>query len=415
MSGIAPPWAGLGVALGIGLMLGLERERSKGTGRDRSSAGVRTFALVSLLGGLCVTLGNAAVLVLAGAFVGAAAIVAYAVGDREDPGLTTEIALFTAFVLGAFALSQAQIAVAIAVAVTTLLALRAPLHLMARQLLSDREVLDGLLLAVCALIVWPLVPNRALGPYDAINPFRVWRLVVVVMALGVAGYAALRALGPRLGLALSGFASGFVSSTATIAAMGARARREPTLFKSAVAGAVLSNAATIVQLAIVLAIASSAVLARLALPIALAGATQVVHGLIAGMRSARATPSGAAPGPARAVDLRTALLFALIVVAATFVGAALHATLGTGGLWLAAIASGLADAHAAATSVATLAATGRITAEGAAVPVLLALSANAAVKLVVAVVAGGRRFAVEVGAGVLATVASAWIGWFIAR
>src|SRR6185436_20954258 len=110
----------------------------------------------------------------------------------------------------------------------------------------------------------PLAPDRALGPLGVLNPRTLWRLVVIVMAVGGAGYVAVRLLGARRGLPLSGFASGFISSAATIGALGARARREPGLCRAAVAGAVLSTVATVIQMAIVLAATSTAVVRALA-------------------------------------------------------------------------------------------------------------------------------------------------------
>jgi uncharacterized membrane protein YhiD involved in acid resistance len=93
----------LAIALGIGLLLGLERERKKGSGPGRGYAGIRTFALVSLLGGVAMVIGESAVVAVAFGFVAAATLVAYALGDRSDPGLTTEVALLVAFLLGALA------------------------------------------------------------------------------------------------------------------------------------------------------------------------------------------------------------------------------------------------------------------------------------------------------------------------
>jgi K+ potassium transporter integral membrane domain/Domain of unknown function (DUF4010) len=101
--------------------------------------------------------------------------------------------------------------------------------------------------------ILPLVPDRPMGPYGALNPHSIWVIVILIMAISAAGYVAVRLLGTRFGLPVAGLASGFISSTATIAAMGARAAKANEVLASAVAGAVLSTIATIVQLALVLA------------------------------------------------------------------------------------------------------------------------------------------------------------------
>lgn len=402
----------LAVALGIGLLLGLERERRKGVGPGREAAGIRTFALVALLGGLSVEFGGVVVLAVAGAFVGLAALVAYAVRDHEDPGLTTEVALMIAFLLGALTGRDAALAAGLAVLVTALLAARAPLHRMVRDSLSPQEIHDALVFAAAALVILPLVPDRAMGPYGVFNPFAIWRLVVLVMGISATGYIALRLLGPRIGLALAGFAGGFVSSAATIGAMGARAREDARLMRPAVAGAVLSTLATVVQLAVVIGATSPATLRELALPLAAAGVAAGAYGAVFALRAL----SGDSPDEitrGRAFDLRSAVLFAGTVAVALVAAAALSDRLGDAGLAVGVALAGLADVHAAAISAAALVAAGNIAPQDAVVPVLGAITANTLTKAVLAVVAGRRRYALQVWPGLALVLAAAWAGALI--
>ena len=157
--------------------MGIERERTKGQGAEKRPAGVRTFALVGLLGGLCALFDDSVVLGVGAGFVGLAAIAGYLRSTRQDPGLTTEIALLVAFLLGALAHDDAALAAGLGVVVTILLASRTRLHAFADNMLSERELHDGLIFAAAALVVLPLVPNRTVGPYSVLNPFTVWRLV----------------------------------------------------------------------------------------------------------------------------------------------------------------------------------------------------------------------------------------------
>lgn len=402
---------GLAVALGIGLLLGIERERTKGRGPDRRAAGVRTFALVALLGGISVRVGGTAGLAVGAAFVGLAALVAYvrAMATDDDPGLTTEVALVVAFMLGALAQDDAQLAGAIGVAVAILLVARSRLHRLVRDTLTEDELHDGLLFAAAALVVLPLVPNEDLGPYGALNPFTIWRLVVLIMAVSALGYVALRIVGPRYGLPLSGLASGFVSSTLTILTMGRRAAAEPHLMAAAVAGAVASSVATIVLNAAILSATSPVALRELALPLGLAGAAAAIPAAIAAVRSARSgTPETITPG--RAFDLRSSALFAGILTAVILVAAALTDVLGTGGLTLAAAAAGFADAQAATASAAALVASGTIAPQDAVVPVLAGLTTNTVSKATAAALAGRRRFARGVWPGLALILAAAWAG-----
>ena len=370
---------------------------------------MRTFALVALLGGICAEFSSAVPLAIAGAFIVLAVVVSYAVRRHEDPGLTTEVALVTAFLLGALTGTDPVLAGALAVVVAVLLAAREPLHRFVLRSLSPREIHDGLVLAAAALVILPLVPDREIGPYGVINPFAIWRLVVLVMAISAAGYVGQRLLGPRLGLALAGFAGGFVSSAATVGAMGARARQEPRLMRPAVAGAVLSSVATVIQLAIVVGATSPEALRELALPLILAGVAAAAYGAIFSLRALRGeTPDAIDRG--RAFDLKTAVIFALTVTAVLLVSAALSDWLGTAGLLLGIALAGFADVHAAAISAAALAASGSISPDEAAIPVLAALTANTVTKAVLAVIAGRWRYAVQVWPGLLLVLAGAWSG-----
>lgn len=158
----------LAVALGLGLLLGVERERRKGEGHERAAAGVRTFALVALAGGVSWRVGGVVTAAVALAFVGSAAIAGYGRSGEDDPGLTTEVALVVCFLLGASAQRDPSVAAGLGVATAIMLAGRERIHRIARDTLSERELHDGLLFAACALIVLPLVPDkgsvRADGP-----------------------------------------------------------------------------------------------------------------------------------------------------------------------------------------------------------------------------------------------------------
>jgi len=401
----------LAVALGIGLLLGAERERRKGEGPARGAAGIRTFALVALAGGIAMAVGGGLVLAVALGFVALAVLAAYILGDRTDPGLTTEVAVVVAFLLGALAQQEPQLAAGIAVVVTILLAAREQLHRLVSRALTEQEVHDALLFAGAALVILPLAPNERIGPYGVFNPFAIWRLVVIVMAIGGAGYAAVRLLGARVGLPLSGLAAGFVSSSATIAAMGARARETPALRTPAVAAAVLSTVATVVQMVIIVGATDGRTLARLWPAMAFAGVAAVGYGAVFALRALRDAAADAHQPGGRAFDLKTAVLFAATVTAVLFVSAVLGDWLGNRGVLLSAAVAGFADTHAAAIAVAGLAAGGRIEPADAVVPILAAFTTNSVTKMVLAAASGGRRFALEVWPGVIATAALAWAGW----
>lgn len=397
----------LGVALGIGLLVGAERERRKGEGYTRPAAGIRTFALVALAGGIAVALGGGALLVAGAVIVGGLAALSYVRGSEEDPGLTTEVASVVTYLLGALALKDPSLAGVLGVTVAVLLASRSGLHRFVQTVLTEAELRDALLFLAAALVVLPLTPDRPVGPFGVLNPRTIWKLVVLVMAISSAGYVAVRTLGPRAGLPLSGFASGFVSSAATIGSLGGRAHREPALVNAAVAGATLSTVSTIVQMAIVLSAVSMETLRVLAAPLLAAGVTAALWGLLFTVRSLR--DRGLADADrGRAFDPKLALGFAATVAVILLVSAGANQMLGSRGLLAAMGLAGLADTHAPAISVASLVAAGKLRATGAAVPILLAMSANTLSKIAIAAMAGGRRFALQVVPGLLLVILAAW-------
>ena len=305
---IEPVILNLVVALGIGLLIGVERERRKGEGPARSPAGIRTFAVTSLVGAISFMVGAELMLAISTAGVIALTTVGYWRGRNDDPGLTSEVALVLTVLLGGLSAQQPALAGGLAVIVAVLLASRTWLHRFVRSVLTDAELNDGLIFAAAALVVLPLVPDRPMGPYGAINPHSIWILVVLVMAISAGGYIAVRLLGTRFGLPISGLASGMISSTATIAAMGARAKTTAGIVPAAAAGAVLSTIATIAQMAIVLGATSWPTLRVLSISLAGAGLMALIYGAIFTILALRQQAGSEAAGRTRVQPRHGSLL-----------------------------------------------------------------------------------------------------------
>jgi uncharacterized membrane protein (DUF4010 family) len=397
------------LALGIGLLIGVERERRKGRGPTRSFAGVRTFTLVALVGATVQLLGQAWLTAVAAGLVAALALASYWRDRSSDPGVTTEIALFLTFVLGVLALPHPAIAAGAGVVVAGLLAARGPLQQFATRTLSEVELRNALILAGAALVILPLTPDRALPALAGVNPRRVWQLVVLILTVQAVGDVALRLLGARLGLALSGLVSGFVSSTATIATMGARAARHAELRPACLAGAWLSTVSTVVLLLLITALTHPSGLARL---VPLLGAALLVALLISLAAFRRSpVPAEEEPSRGRAFSLGQAIALALLFTGIATLAAWSQHFFGTGVTLLATALAGVADAHSSAAAVLGLAARGEIDAGVMALGVLLAFSTNTVGKIVAAYVAGGPRYGSEVSAGLLLITGVAWLVW----
>jgi uncharacterized membrane protein (DUF4010 family) len=394
------------VALGAGLLIGIERERRKGTGPQRALAGVRSFTLVSFSGALAQSLDQPLLVLVGALFVVGLNLVAYWRSSDADPGVTTELALFFTDLIGITAMQQPVLAAGLAVATAILLAARNRLHNFSVQLLSTTELRDALVLAGAVLIVLPLLPDQNVQWLAGTNPRRLWMLAVIFMVLEAAGYIALRIAGPKLGLALSGLASGFISSTATIATLGTRSRAEPALRRPCIAGALFSCIATVVQMMLVV-VAVNAPLLNMFLPTLGAGLVTAVAVASLSMRGQHLPPTDKAPS--RVFNLWHAVGFALLMSVATALLALAQSRFGALAIPVGAALGGFFDAHASSASALSMVASGRYPAALALLPVLLALTSNSVSKLVVAFVAGGIHYGLRVGAGLLALLVALWL------
>lgn len=388
-------------ALGAGLLVGLVRERAHAT---HATAGLRTHALVALAAAVAAWLGTG-VLLVALAAVALLAAMSYHASHEHDPGLTGEVALVATALLGALAVRSPGIATGLAVVVAVLLFAKRPLHTLTRELLSEREVFDGLFLLASALVVLPLLPDRGFGPYGALNPRTLWLLVVLVMAVGAVGHVALRVIGNRWGLAVSGFFAGYVSSTAAVLGFGQRAKESPQLMRSAVGAALLANLASLTLAVPVLGALSPALVAEQRWILAAVGAVLLAGGLL-GLHAGREDAVAPPTAQTRMFRFGQALGFAVLVGGMVLLAAALNRWIGAGGAMAAAVIAAAAELHASIATLGSLRVGGAIDpAQGRWLMVGL-LAASLGAKSVLAVASGGRGYGLRVAAGLLAALAA---------
>lgn len=407
----AEHWLNLAVAIGVGLLIGAERERRKGVGADRSPEGIRTFTIASLLGAVSAFLSTWLLL------VSVLCVTLFTVATRyhqrsEDPGITTEIALVLTVILGGLSMTSPALTAAIAVAVAILLAAKEPIHGFVRTMVTKDELNDFLILAAATLIILPLVPNALVGPYHAINPRNIWMIVILVMAISVLGHLVLRWLGPRIGLPLVGLISGFISSIATISAMAARAKQNPSLVGGAVAGAALSSLATVLQLVVLLAAVHPPLLSALALPLIFAGVSIVLYGLVFALKSFQDHQTETTR-ITKTFSVKTAFVLAGVIVVVLIVSSALNERFGQAGLVFAVGVAGLADVHAPTIAVATQTAAGKLALESAVMPILVAFSANTLVKSIAAGISRCHVYAAQLIVGLMLQLCAMWMGWWL--
>lgn len=400
----------LAVALGLGLLVGLEREWSA----EEEVAGVRTFALVTLFGVLCAWLSGVYggwVLATGLATVTALLVVGnlgrYRRGDF-DPGMTTEVAALVMFAAGAILpLGFRMQAVVLAGGVAVLLHFKSQIHGWIEDL-EPGAMRAVIRLCLIGLVIAPLLPDRPMGPYGVLNPFRIWLMVVLIEGITLAAWIAARMVGSRAGVLAEGALGGLISSTATTVGSARRARADRSLAPAAALIVTMASAVVFARVAIeVLVVAPG--LAKTILPPVL------VVGLALGIAAAVAARRGWSGELQHEQEeepsstLGTALGFGLLY-AAVLVGVAVaRQYLGDTGLYAVAALSGLTDMDAITLSTARMSVAGEIPAEQVWRLILVGAISNIAFKAGLAGVIGGRvllarvapLLGVGIGAGVL--------------
>jgi uncharacterized membrane protein (DUF4010 family) len=407
--------ARLGLALAIGLVVGLERGwRQREQAAGSRVAGLRTYGLAGLLGGVCGALTSAlgAPVVLGLGLIAFAVIFAWFQAremdalPQRDFSVTAVVAGILVFALGGLAVVGDEVAAAAGgVAVAIVLASREVLHSFLRTL-TWPEVRSALLLLAMTAIVLPLLPNRTIDPWGGINPWEIWLFTVMVAVISFAGYVAVRLLGPARGIVVSGMIGAVVSSTAVTLAFSRRARKE-TPVRAFAGGATLAAMVSATRVVTIVLLVKADVAGVIAAP-ALAGA--VVFGLFGWRLLARGEPIKATEtnlgnpleiGPLAIFAVTFAVIAGISAVASTYLGAS--SVILTAGI------SGLFDADAASLSAARLAG-GDVTTQIAGQAILLAVTLNACARVAIAAAIGPGNFwrplalatgaAIAVGGGV---------------
>ena len=399
---LAGPVRAFATALGIGLLVGMERER-----RPESAAGLRTFALVSMLGCLFALLSDKTGgpwILLTGLLVVAGAMIASNFSARQEEqyrGFTTEAAIIVTYGLGAAVwFGQATLAVMLAIATTVLLYFKAELSRFSRRM-TPKDINSILQFAVLSLVVLPILPSQDYGPYGALNPRQIWWMVVLISGLALAGYLALRIVGTRHGAALLGIFGGLASSTATTMMFSRHARDHVHLVRMAAIVILIANLMVMIRLGVVAGLVAPSLVGQ----IAVVFACGLVPGLaltLYGWKILNAGGELPMPSVKNPTELKTAISFGLLYAIVLLASAWLQEIAGNRGLYIVALASGLTDADASVLSALRLYNLEKIPATQAVTAVTLALMANLVFKIGLVVSIGGGQLARHALPGLLA-------------
>lgn len=395
-------------SLAIGLLIGLERERSPG-----SRAGLRTFALVAMFGTLAAMLSEKATpwLLLGGLFiVGLMMVAAYfrVKDDNADPGTTTIAAILVCYCLGASVwYDNGTLAIMLAIITTVLLYFKTELHGITEKL-SRRDLISMLQFGVLTFIILPILPDKNMGPYEALNPYQIWLMVVLISGVSLVGYVALQLIGQRHSAVL-GLFGGLVSSTATTLVYARRSMENESFTNLTVTVILIANLTVLLRLAILAAAASPVILPQL-LPVLgcgfLAGAVVMVFG----WRKLSQQYEMTLPEIKNPAEIRAAAAFGLIYGSVLFFSAWLSDIAGSSGLYAVALVSGLTDTAAITLSSLHFYQHGKLEAAQAITAISLAFISNVGFKLGLVFFTGSRLLARQCVFGLLATAAGLGLG-----
>lgn len=405
----------LSVSLAIGFLIGLERGwQARNEEEGKRTAGLRTFALAGLLGGISAVLATlTGPAILAVSFVAFTAVFAafwwMEARAENSYSVTGVVAGMLTFALGAYAvLGELQVAIAAGVATTLLLAFKPVLHGWMRRL-APEEIRAAFILLAMTFLLLPVLPDRTIDPWDAINPAEIWKFAILIAALSFAGYVAVRAMGDRAGILVAALAGGLASSTAvtvTLAQLAREHRAEPGSAVLLAGGALLAGAVMFARILVVVGAINIGLVAHLAVPLGAAGAVFLLAGVALVWRHRGEGDGSVGITLKSPFELGTALKLAVFIGVISALSKIVGEAAGDAGVLVLAAVSGLADVDALSLSMARMA-PDAIPFATAAIAIGIAAAVNTAVKAGIATVTGTARMgALVAGVSALGLVAA---------
>jgi len=409
MDVVTDPIAQLMIAAALGLLVGLERGwHERETRSGGRVAGIRTYTLIAISGQIAGMLGT-----LLSPWITVAALIAIAallglgyrlnVDEDHDYGATSFVAAVLTYLLGVLvALEQPAPAVATAVIVSVLLHFKEPLHSWLERL-SGAELRGILQLSLISAVLLPVLPNEGYGPWQALNPYEIWLLVVLIAGISLTGYFAMQLAGADKGVMITSALGGIASSTATTLSLARISRRLP-LHRLLAGGILLASAIMYPRVLLEVAVINAALLPALLIP--LGGMSLVSFGAAFWLwrhdeQHGQVSTEGIARSP---FQIGPALKFGLLLAAIMLAAEGIRSYMGEQGLWLVSIVAGLTDVDAITLTLARMARNG-ISQDTAVVGITLAAITNTLVKGVLATLAGGWQLTRQLWVGLALTLA----------
>ncbi len=378
-------FARFGLAMTIGFLIGLQRERAHGI-TGEILAGERTFALLSLTGAMAAMLSDQqdtpwilAMVVFAAA---ALSIIGYFTDAwrSEHVGITTEVAILVAVMIGALCYwGYLTLAAATGIATTVVLSIKLETDRFVKAL-THEEVGAALQLAVISAIVLPLLPNESFGPppFDVLNPFNIWLMVVFISAINFLGYIMVKIAGPKQGVGMAGILGGLASSTAVTLSFSKRSQTEKGFSKPFALAIMAAWVVMFIRVLIEVGLLNLPLLKVVWLPIAAAGVVTLLYSYY--LYRTQHEVGASDVEISNPLDLVSALRFGVLYAVVLFVSRAALLNYGDTGLFFSSILSGLVAVNPITLSMAELSRTGELALGTASQAIVLAAMSNTIVK-----------------------------------
>jgi uncharacterized membrane protein (DUF4010 family) len=408
----------LSVALAIGLLIGVERGWQEREAKEGTRvAGLRTHGLIGLLGGgMALLTEQFGSLFLGLAFIGVAGTLTtvYVVNlhrGNDDVGITSLVTGLLTFVFGALAaMGEVAVAAAFAVVTTLLLSYKPALHHWVSAL-EAKELRAGIKLLLISVVLLPILPNHGYGPWQALNPYTIWWMVVLIAAISFVGYFAIKIAGARRGTVFTGLFGGLASSTALTLHFSRMSRRNAALAPMLATGVLLACGTMFPRMLLVASVLNPDLFKLLLVPAAVMALLTYVPALMYWRAQSQQKTEVVSPlnNP---LELKTALSFGLLLALVMLLGNALQNWFGEAGVLVLAAASGVADVDAITLSLA------RMSQDALVMPVavtgiVVAAAVNSLVKGGMAMFVGGHKIGLRVGlpllGGAIGGLVSAWL------
>jgi uncharacterized membrane protein (DUF4010 family) len=281
-----------------------------------------------------------------------------------------------------------------AIIVTTLLAIKPHLHRFAHRV-SEKELINTLKFLIIAFVILPLLPDEVIGPWAVFNPFQIWLMVVFISAISFTGYILMKFIGPERGLGVTGIVGGLVSSTAVATSMAARVKESGILMKAAVFATVVASSMMFLRMLFEVSVINPALLPQLSAPMMVMGVLGIILGIVVWKRT-EVRHMDADLKLDNPFSLKPALIFGALFLTILFLSKIANIYLGSSGVYLASIISGVADVDAITISMALLA-PDTISNNTAVTSITLAAISNTVFKFLITLFLGTRKFGRNIG------------------